>query len=236
MYGKVFAQIFDGTLHGRLEATAVFMAMIAIADQDGAVNLTLTALASRTGWPQKFIAKGIKELEQPDEESRSPDEDGRRIIRLRENTVWGWRIVNYRKYREIRNESSRREYMREYMRKRRCEQPLADVNNSKQQLAQAEAEAEANKETPKTRKRRKVTLPESFALTADLTAYIGKAIPDADPEALFAKFTDQAAAGAWEYADWSKAFRGYVRNCAPKSGHFAAGQYPRRGADGIVWE
>lgn len=148
MYGKVFAQIFDGTLHGHLEATAVFMAMIAIADQDGVVNLTFTALTSRTGWPAEFVRKGIEHLEQADPESRTPDEDGRRIVRLRDNTSWGWRITNYAKYREIRDENSRRKYMREYMRNRRRKPDVNSVNSGKPQLAKAEVEAEADISLP----------------------------------------------------------------------------------------
>lgn len=142
MYGKLYSQIFDGTLHGNLEATAVFMAMIAIADSDGVVDLTLTALTSRTGWPQEFIERGIAELEQADEHSRTPDEEGRRIVRLRDNTTWGWRITNYLKYREIRDESSRRDYMRRYMRDRRSKQAVNSVNTCKPPLAHAEADTD----------------------------------------------------------------------------------------------
>ena len=142
MYGKVYSQIFDGTLHGHLEATAVFMAMIALADSDGVVDLTLTALTSRTGWPQEFIERGIRALEQTDDHSRTPDEDGRRIVRLRPNTDWGWRITNYLKYREIRDESSRRDYMRRYMRDRRSKQAVNSVNTCKPPLAHAEADTD----------------------------------------------------------------------------------------------
>lgn len=142
MFGKVYSQIFDGTLHGNLEGTAVFMAMIALADCDGTVDLTLTALTNRTGWPADFIQRGISHLEAIDPHSRTPDEEGRRIVRLRENTDWGWRIVNYLKYRQIRDESSRREYMREYMRTYRGKQDVNSGKQRKHKLANAEAEEE----------------------------------------------------------------------------------------------
>ena len=161
MYGKLYSQIFDGTLHGNLEATAVFMAMIAIADSDGVVDLTLTALTSRTGWPQEFIERGIAELEQADEHSRTPDEEGRRIVRLRDNTTWGWRITNYLKYREIRDESSRRDYMRRYMRDRRSKQAVNSVNTCKPPLAHAEAEAEAEAEAKKKTRRARARADDS---------------------------------------------------------------------------
>ena len=51
-------------------------------------------------------------LESPDAESRSPEEAGARIVRMDEHRVWGWRIVNYIKYRTIRSEDDRREQNR----------------------------------------------------------------------------------------------------------------------------
>lgn len=82
-----------------------------------------------------------------------------------------------------------------------------------------------------------VGLPEGFTLTADLSAYVTKHIPDTDPEALFGNFTTQAAAKGWKYIDWDKAFQTYVRNVAPNSGHWSSGQYPRKsnGIDPREW-
>lgn len=78
--------------------------------------------------------------------------------------------------------------------------------------------------------------PEGFTLTPELSGYIATQIPDADAAGLFAQFEDQAKAKAWEYADWSRAFQTYVRHCKPGSGHFAEGQYPRRGQGGTRWQ
>lgn len=83
-------------------------------------------------------------------------------------------------------------------------------------------------------KKRQTGWPEGFTLTDDLREYATKNLPQVDPSALFEKFRDQALAKSWAYADWSKAFQTYVRNCAPNSGHFAAGQYPKIGG-GIKW-
>lgn len=74
-------------------------------------------------------------------------------------------------------------------------------------------------------KPRKTTIPNDF--TPDL-AYASTHLPDVDAAALAELFASQAAAKGWEYADWSRAWQTYVRNSAPASGHFAAGQYPRR--------
>ena len=45
---------------------------------------------------------------------------------------WGWRIVNYEKYRKIRSEDERREYQRQFMAKKRArekQEKLAPVSN-----------------------------------------------------------------------------------------------------------
>lgn len=91
--------------------------------------------------------------------------------------------------------------------------------------------------TPKRAKKPiKISLPDTLALTPDLLAYVSKTLPDADPAAMFDKFREQATAKGWQYADWAKAFQIYCRNSAKDSGHFAAGQYPKRaGAEPVTW-
>jgi hypothetical protein len=53
---------------------------------------------------------------------------------------------------------------------------------------------------------------------------------------LLESFRGKAQAKGWEYANWRQAFQEFIRNASPKSGHFAAGQYPRTGANGRQWE
>ena len=82
--------------------------------------MTREVISIRTGIPLPIIALGIAELEKPDPDSRTPDEEGRRIVRLADHRDWGWRIVNHSTYRKIRSEEERKEYHRNYMRKRRA--------------------------------------------------------------------------------------------------------------------
>lgn len=76
-------------------------------------------------------------------------------------------------------------------------------------------------------------LPEGFTLTPDLADYVAKQIPDADPVGLFEDFCGKAKQKGWQYVDWNAAFQTYCRNAKPTSGHFSAGQYPKRRADSI---
>ena len=98
----------------------------------------------------------------------------------------------------------------------------------------ASAGREGKRMNGKARKPVVTTIPPSFAFSDDLRSYVQKNLPDADPDALFEKFCDQAASKAWTNADWRRAFQTYVRNCAPNSGHFAAGQFPRKPQAGKV--
>ena len=121
MYAKIFLSIFDGTLAtvGPWEALVTFENALILADRDGILDMTPEALARRTTIPLEIIIKGLEALERPDPQSRTPDEEGRRIIRLSDSRPWGWRIVNYAHYREIRSADDRRAYMKNYQRKYR---------------------------------------------------------------------------------------------------------------------
>lgn len=119
MYGKIFASMYDGSIYGQWKAIVTFQQMIALADRDGVIDITPQALSARTSIPLDIIQEGISVLESPDKASRTPDEDGRRIIRLDDDRPWGWRITNYAKYREIRTAEERREYHRKYYHEKR---------------------------------------------------------------------------------------------------------------------
>lgn len=94
-----------------------------------------------------------------------------------------------------------------------------------------------NGKTSATRKRKtskspEVPLPEDFGLDPELEQYALDHLPAVDPKALMEKFRLQARTKQWTYADWRLAFMTYIRNCAPTSGHWAAGQYPKKVAGG----
>lgn len=162
MYAKIFDSIYDGTLVEDWRALITFEQMLILCDSEGFIDMTPYAIARRTGIPIEHIEAGIKFLEQPDPNSRTDVEEGRRIARLDPHRAWGWRIVNHKKYRDMRTADDRREYMRSYMkdyRKNNQENqqkskheslPELTVNESKQELsrlANAYTEAEAYTDT-----------------------------------------------------------------------------------------
>lgn len=114
MFAKVFSQIFDSSIAENYRHRHVFMDLLVLADSDGAVDMTLEAVARRTNVPLEEVRAAIEFLSRPDPASNSPAEDGRRLLPIDDRKPWGWQIVNYSHYRQIRNEEERREYFRTY--------------------------------------------------------------------------------------------------------------------------
>lgn len=120
----------------------VFMMLLAIADQAGDVIGTDVAIARRINIGVPEFRDCIAALMEADPNSNSQEQDGRRVVESEGSR--GYHLVNYLTYRGLKTVEDRREYMRSYMAKRRCKQP---VNTCKQPLAElthAEAEEEAD--------------------------------------------------------------------------------------------
>jgi len=109
MYGKIFDSMYDGSLLGRWEAIVTFQQMICLANVDGVVDMTPPAISARTSIPLDIIEKGIAVLSQPDEYSRTPGSEGRRIELIDAHRHWGWFIINYAKYRDLATAAGKRE-------------------------------------------------------------------------------------------------------------------------------
>jgi hypothetical protein len=124
MYSKIFASMYDGTLRTRSpwEATVTLQQLLILSDSHGQVDMTPEAIALRTGIPLEIIRKGIVALEVPDPDSRLPNEEGRRIVRIDPRRDWGWKIVNFIHYRDLKSENDRREYQKNLMRERRAKE------------------------------------------------------------------------------------------------------------------
>lgn len=119
MYAKIFSSIYDGTLVEKWEALVTFQQLLVLSDSEGIIDMTPQAIARRTGIPLNIIEEGIKFLESPDPYSRTPDDDGRRLERIDAHRDWGWRIVNHKKYRELRSLEDKRVADRERIARKR---------------------------------------------------------------------------------------------------------------------
>lgn len=122
VFAKIFAQIFDSSISSDYVVRHVFMDLLVLADRDGVVDMTIDAISRRTNVPEDIVTHAIKKLMEPDSKSRSPHEQGARIVPLDSHREWGWQIVNYDHYRHIRDEESRRAYFRDKKREYRAAQ------------------------------------------------------------------------------------------------------------------
>lgn len=148
MYAKLFTSIYQGTLRGNSHGLLVFTNLLAHADMEGRVDIHPRAIAEEVGLTVEEVKQALLVLESTDDESRSPEEQGRRIVRLDEHRAWGWIVVNYVKYRSIRNEDDRREQNRRSQAAWRAKQKdaaltVSKVSRDKPRSAHTEAEAKA---------------------------------------------------------------------------------------------
>lgn len=153
MFAKLFSRITESSLMSEdIPVRYCFVMLLAIADPQGYVVGTDVAISRRLNMDLDEFRRCIEKLMSPDPDSNSMEEEGRRVIVS--DCERGYFLVNYRKYRDTRDEEHRREYMRAYMRKYRGGNDVTPVNNGKQRkpaLAQAEVESEEEKKARKAR-------------------------------------------------------------------------------------
>lgn len=111
MFGKHYQSMYTGSMLGAGCAVfAVWGYVIAHMKPDvvmGAqVELNPELLGFVLGAKQEEIEKAIRKLCAPDPKSRTKEEDGRRMVKIGE---FDYRVVNGKKYLEIRTEEERRE-------------------------------------------------------------------------------------------------------------------------------
>jgi hypothetical protein len=84
------------------EIFKVWIAFLAACESDGVARVSPIFISTICHLPKKDVYKAIEVLSSPDEDSRSEEEEGRRIIKV----TGGYRIVNYLKYREFTHSNS----------------------------------------------------------------------------------------------------------------------------------
>lgn len=143
MYVKLFRSLFYGSLSGRSDPQHVFMCLLAHSDRDGNVELPAPLIAAMCGLPQERVDAALAVLEAPDPDSRSPELDGRRLAAAGQ---WRWSIVNYLKYRAVRDGDERRAQTRDAVARHRGKQVKASVSQGKPLKAHAEVEVDGEVE------------------------------------------------------------------------------------------
>lgn len=108
-FTKLFSSLPESTIWVEPYATRiVWITMLATADREGRVFGSIPGLAKRAAVTLEECEAALLRFQQPDRYSRTPDHDGRRI----EPIDGGWALLNYLRYREMRDDEARREQNR----------------------------------------------------------------------------------------------------------------------------
>ena len=120
MYAKIFSSLFSGSMRGKSNMILVFVNMLTACDKEGYDDRHPQVIADETGLPLAVVKDAITGLSDPDPESRTLENEGRRIRLIDESRSWGWEIINKSKYDKLVNEENRRETFRKSTAKRRA--------------------------------------------------------------------------------------------------------------------
>lgn len=109
MYGKAYESMYTGSMLGAgCNVFAVWNYVIA-KTQRSVIELNPKLIAVILGGSEKEIVEAIEYLCRPDAESRSKEEDGRKMIR---EGQFQYRVVNWAAYQRIRDANDLKEYNR----------------------------------------------------------------------------------------------------------------------------
>ena len=109
MYGKCYESMYEGSMIGAgINVFAVWNYII-IKARGGSVEINPRLLAFTLGGKEEDVISALDFLQQPDPDSRSKDEGGRRLVK---EGQFQYRLVNWQRYQSIRNAEDKREYNR----------------------------------------------------------------------------------------------------------------------------
>jgi hypothetical protein len=113
-YTKLFSSIVTSTIwRADCPTKVVWITMLALSDKDGIVEGSIPGLAHIAGVTLDECKRALDKLQSPDEYSRTPENEGRRVKAI----DGGWLILNRTKYRDLDWDSDRAERHRESNRK-----------------------------------------------------------------------------------------------------------------------
>ena len=126
MYGKIFESMFSGSMVGAGAPVFAVMSFV-VAHQKPhedyyQVEINPVLLAVILGEPPETIRAAIDFLCAPDKNSRSEADEGRRLVKV---GSFDYRVVNGKKYAEIRKDAERREQNRTAQQRHRAKKTMA---------------------------------------------------------------------------------------------------------------
>lgn len=131
---KLFGTIITSSVWSEDDKTRImWVTMLASADSTGFVSGSIPGMAAIARMSLEDAEKSIEALCKPDPYSRSKKHEGRRLIEV----DGGWQIVNYIKYRQMRDPEKRRQQNREAQARFRHKQKVSENNQGVSNRKQA---------------------------------------------------------------------------------------------------
>lgn len=150
-YTKLHQSILHSTVWAEDHATfKVWITLLVLANEHGEVEGTVPGLTRLAMVSRDECERALAKFAAPDPDSRTPDNDGRRIERI----DGGWLLLNYQKYRAMASKEDSKSKTAERVRRHRERRRASNVTEGALQIGQsnapvtqgrdiAEAEAEA---------------------------------------------------------------------------------------------
>lgn len=152
-FTKLFSSITESTIWAEPDhVRIVWITMLAMCDRQGRVFSTIPGLAGRSRVSVEHCEEALSKFMSEDRYSRSKEFGGRRI----EEIDGGWLLLNYERYRELRDSEADKERKRKWAAKHRAYEKRrlspSTVDHGRPEVAH---------DRPKTEDRRQKTDPES---------------------------------------------------------------------------
>lgn len=124
MFARIFLQILDSSIAEDWQLRHIFEDLLKLMDyKDGTIDMTREAISRRLNIPLKVVNEKIHILESPDPKSRDPHMEGRRLERMDEHRDWGWRVVNFEKYKDLKTREELRQRVANHRAKKKFAPP-----------------------------------------------------------------------------------------------------------------
>lgn len=175
-FTPVFDTVFEGSLCGQYPDTAAWLFLLALCDKDGLVDKSPDYISAVTGMPKDVLSGCIERFMQPDPNSRTADDDGRRLALIDPSRPWGWRVINHGRYRA---KARKKSY---------DDERTLDGSDAERKRVERQASRSAAGPTPEPEGTGHPTLPEPVPIRPDAS----RRVPLSDAEA---KASPEAEAG-----------------------------------------
>jgi len=142
MYGRHFESMYTGSMYGQGYGLFAVWGWVISHERGGIVEINPKMLADLFGESVESVSTLVNKLCQPDDDSRSTEQEGRRLERIGQ---FAYQVVNAAEYAKIASEADRREYLKIKQREHRARQQVSTGVN-KNIPSDSDAEANANKE------------------------------------------------------------------------------------------